>query len=126
MINILLLPAIAVAGTESPAPSLLDRFMQWANVSHTWELWLVAFGVVAQALFFGRWIVQLLASERRGQSHVPPTFWWLSLIGASLLLVYYALRGEPVGLLGQSVGWVVYLRNLHLLRRTHASKPTLE
>jgi len=99
------------------APSLAQRLMEWAKVSEPWELWLVAFGLAAQMLFFGRWIVQWIASERRGESHMPELFWWLSLVGASLLLIYFLLRGEPVGVLGQSVGWAVYTRNLCLLKK---------
>ena len=57
--------------------------------------------------------------ERRGKSHIPEFFWWLSLSGATLLLVYFTLRGEPVGMLGQSVGWLVYSRNLYLFRAKH-------
>ena len=109
-------PAPLLAAAPSTATTWA-RLLEWANVSEPWEMWLVAFGVLAQVLFFCRWIVQWLASEQRGESHVPMGFWWLSLAGASLLLVYFALRGEPVGLLGQSVGWMVYLRNIMLIRR---------
>lgn len=97
--------------------SAFDAVLRWAKVESAWELWLLAFGVLAQAVFFFRWIVQWLASERRGESHMPEAFWWLSLAGASMLFTYFVLRGEPVGMLGQSIGWVVYLRNLQLLRR---------
>jgi lipid-A-disaccharide synthase-like uncharacterized protein len=114
---------VALLAAAAPAPATLwARVLEWANVSAPWELWLVAFGVLAQSLFFCRWIVQWLASEQRGESHVPMAFWWLSLAGASLLLIYFALRGEPVGLLGQSVGWIVYLRNIMLIRRRRASQ----
>ena len=95
----------------------LQTIMEWANVSSAWELWLVVFGFAAQALFVCRWVVQWLATERRGESHVPEVFWWISLMGATLLFVYYLLRGEPVGLLGQCIGWTIYSRNLHLIYR---------
>jgi len=102
---------------QAETSSWLEWFKQWAKVTENWELWLVGFGILAQATFFGRWIVQWLASERRGHSHMPELFWWLSLVGASMLLVYFYLRGEPVGMLGQSVGWIIYGRNLQLLHR---------
>lgn len=112
---------IALAGPPlaliSPPASWWDHVLQWANVSEPWELWLIVFGVLAQVLFFCRWLVQLYASERRGESHMPVSFWWLSLTGATLLLIYFTLRGEPVGVLGQSVGWIVYSRNLYLIQR---------
>ena len=96
---------------------MIDAFMKWADADTPGQVGLVAFGVVAQMAFFGRWFVQWIATERRGESHIPEAFWWLSLSGASMLLVYFTLRREPVGMLGQSIGWVIYSRNLQLLRR---------
>ena len=93
---------------------------RWAGATTPFERWLLVFGFAAQALFMARWLIQWLASERRGESHVPLPFWWCSLAGASLLAVYYALRGEPVGLLGQCFGWTVYARNLVMIRRRAA------
>ena len=113
--SIAALEILAAAGGES----FTTRLMAWANVETTWELGVLGFGVVAQAIFFCRWIIQWIASERRGKSHIPEFFWWLSLSGATLLLVYFTLRGEPVGMLGQSVGWLVYSRNLYLIRAKH-------
>lgn len=108
-----------VAAEAHPA---LELLMRWAHVDQPWELGLVAFGVLAQGIFFGRWIAQWVASERRGESHVPESFWWLSIIGAALLLIYFVVRGEPVGVLGQTTGFLVYGRNLHLLRRSRAKE----
>ena len=114
---------VAVSDPQAPA-STLDALMQWAKVDNTWQLILVVFGIVAQAMFFGRWLVQWIATERRGESHVPITFWWMSLAGASMLFIYFTLRGEPVGMLGQCVGWTVYTRNLYLIhKKRHALPP---
>ena len=99
--------------------SVMERLMAWAKVTEAWELWLLGFGVIAQVTFFCRWIVQWIASERRRASHVPELFWWLSLAGATMLLVYFTMRGEPVGILGQLVGWLVYSRNLYFVRVKH-------
>lgn len=77
--------------------------------------WL-ALGFVGQALFSGRFIVQWIASERKKASVVPLAFWWLSLGGGSALLVYAIHRGDPVFIIGQAAGLVVYGRNLSLLR----------
>ncbi|MCH8315104.1 MAG: lipid-A-disaccharide synthase N-terminal domain-containing protein [Planctomycetes bacterium] len=93
--------------------------MRWVKVENPWELGVVLFGLTAQATFLGRWIVQWWASEKRGESHVPELFWWLSLAGATMLMIYYVLRGEPVGIIGQSVGWIVYSRNLYLIKAKH-------
>jgi lipid-A-disaccharide synthase-like uncharacterized protein len=48
---------------------------------------------------------------------VPPAFWWLSLLGGLLLLTYFLRRGDPVGVVGQAFGVVVYTRNLIFILR---------
>ncbi len=98
---------------------VMEWVMEWAKVEEPWELWLFGFGLIAQLTFFGRWIVQWIASERRRETHMPALFWWLSLAGATMLLVYFTLRGEPIGMLGQSVGWLIYGRNLYFVRVKH-------
>lgn len=77
----------------------------------------VAIGLAGQALFTSRFLVQWIASERQGRSVIPHAFWWLSLAGGLTLLAYALWRQDPVFILGQSVGLVVYSRNLMLLRR---------
>ena len=61
--------------------------------------------------------MQWLASEREKKSVVPPAFWWMSLIGASMLLLYFMWRRDMVGILGQSFGWFIYVRNLKMIYR---------
>jgi lipid-A-disaccharide synthase-like uncharacterized protein len=83
----------------------------------TWNYW-VALGFFAQALFFTRFLVQWIASERAGKSVVPTAFWYFS-IGGSLLLLSYALhKRDPVFILGQSIGSFIYVRNIILVRRS--------
>jgi lipid-A-disaccharide synthase-like uncharacterized protein len=82
-------------------------------------LWF-ALGMLGQAVFFSRFLVQWIASERAGRSYVPLAFWWLSLAGSMLLLAYAIHRKDPVFVLGQAFGWVVYARNLMLIRRAAA------
>ncbi len=85
--------------------------------------WLVV-GLLGQAGFSARFAVQWLASERRGESVIPASFWWLSLAGGTLLLAYALHRRDPVFVLGQAAGLVVYARNLVLRRRRpHAGRP---
>jgi lipid-A-disaccharide synthase-like uncharacterized protein len=81
-----------------------------------WDL-LALFGFLAQALFAARFLVQWIASERKRESHVPLAFWYLSLTGGILMTIYGVLRGDPVIVLGQAPGLVVYIRNLMLIRR---------
>jgi lipid-A-disaccharide synthase-like uncharacterized protein len=79
-------------------------------------LW-VGLGLLGQVLFTGRMIVQWLVSEKQKRSVVPPIFWWMSLIGSTMLMVYFLWRRDPIGLLGQSFGWFIYVRNLWMIYR---------
>lgn len=88
----------------------------------TTSLWL-GLGFVAQALFASRFIVQWISSERAGQSVVPLSFWYLSLGGALLLLIYAIYKRDPVFITGQSVGGLIYARNLVLIARKRSSSP---
>jgi len=80
------------------------------------KVWL-AIGFLGQALFAARFLVQWIASERRRESVVPVAFWYLSLGGAAILLAYAIWRRDPVFVLGQAFGFVVYTRNLALIGR---------
>ena len=74
-------------------------------------------GFLGQACFASRFLVQWLVSERAGRSVVPRAFWYLSIAGGSIVLCYAIWRRDPVFIVGQSAGLLVYLRNLILLRR---------
>lgn len=74
-------------------------------------------GLLGQVLFFSRFLVQWLASEKTGKSVVPVSFWYLSIGGGGLLLFYAIWRKDPVIILGQLVGLFVYIRNLMLIYR---------
>jgi lipid-A-disaccharide synthase-like uncharacterized protein len=79
--------------------------------------WWVALGFLAQAMFFMRFAVQWLASERVGRSVVPTSFWIFSIIGGVLLLVYALQRRDPVFIAGQGLGLLIYARNLQFVLR---------
>jgi lipid-A-disaccharide synthase-like uncharacterized protein len=80
------------------------------------KVWL-AVGFIAQGLFSARFIVQWIASERAGRSIVPLAFWLLSVAGGASLLAYAIWRRDPVFILGQACGLLVYFRNLYLIYR---------
>ncbi len=107
-------------------PSVPSWMQQLFDVDHPWEIWWLLVGLGAQTMFFGRWIVQWIASERQRESVIPTLFWWVSLAGATMLLIYYVGRREPVGVLGQMVGWTVYSRNLWLIRKKKKAAPALD
>lgn len=83
-------------------------------------LWL-AVGFLGQAFFFSRFLVQWLASEKAGRSIFPMAFWYLSLSGGFLLLIYAIYRKDPVFIIGQSTGTFIYLRNIYLRKRDGAA-----
>ena len=78
------------------------------------DLWMLL-GFGAQAMFTGRFLVQWIASERARRSVMPVAFWMFSLVGGALLLVYAIHRRDPVFILGQAAGLIVYSRNLSLI-----------
>lgn len=80
---------------------------------------LAVFGLMGQCVFMSRMIVQWIASERAKRSVMPVAFWWLSIIGAMMVLAYGVLRQDIVIILAQSFGFIVYGRNLWLI---HAEK----
>jgi lipid-A-disaccharide synthase-like uncharacterized protein len=90
------------------------------NVTSSVGLIWVAIGLSGQLLFTGRMLIQWFTSEKSQRSVVPVSFWWMSLIGATMLLVYFIWRRDIVGILGQATGWIIYVRNLILIRRSRA------
>jgi lipid-A-disaccharide synthase-like uncharacterized protein len=85
-------------------------------VTTTEIIWL-GIGFFGQGLFFMRWVVQWVASERSAVSRVPLPFWYMSLGGGLITLAYAIYRKDPVFIAGQSVGALVYIRNLMLIHR---------
>ncbi len=80
------------------------------------QLWL-GIGLLGQAFFSARFLVQWVASERARKSIVPRPFWFFSVGGGMTLLAYAIYRMDPVFILGQSAGLVVYARNLYFIYR---------
>lgn len=78
-------------------------------------IWL-GIGFLGQAMFFMRFFVQWIASERSKRSVIPDAFWYFSLGGGLILLSYAIYRRDPVFILGQFTGLFIYVRNLMLLR----------
>lgn len=79
-------------------------------------IWLII-GFLGQACFFSRFLVQWLASERQKKSIFPTAFWYLSIFGGSTLLCYALYRRDPVFIVGQSTGLLIYFRNLYFIRQ---------
>jgi lipid-A-disaccharide synthase-like uncharacterized protein len=78
------------------------------------DFWLV-FGIVAQLLFAGRFLVQWIASERVGKSVIPFAFWIFSMGGGLMTLTYGIVKREPVIIFGQGLAVIIYVRNIMLI-----------
>lgn len=102
---------------ESAAAPELHWLMRVLLVDSWYGVGLALFGLAGQAVFMSRMVVQWISSERAGRSVMPVAFWWLSIIGAAMVLAYGFLRQDIVILLAQSFGFIVYFRNLTLIYR---------
>lgn len=93
---------------------MLYRFF---NVEAPGELVWVGIGLLGEAIFAGRMLVQWIQSERRKESVVSPIFWWMSLVGSVMLIVYFIWRRDVVGVVGQFAIFI-YVRNLMLISKS--------
>lgn len=89
-----------------------DWFLRLLNMSDYSGMHWLLLGVLGQAAFFMRMAVQWIVTEKRRVSTVPTAFWWLSVCGGVMLMVYFVWRKDIVGVVGQSTGVLVYARNL--------------
>ena len=99
--------AFALADSERSLAALLDK------IKNPFAL----FGLAGQAVFFARFLVQWIASERAGRSLIPVGFWYLSIAGGLMVLFYGFYIWDPVVIVGQLTGVFVYARNLVLVFR---------
>ena len=86
-------------------------------------IWIII-GFIGQSLFFMRFFVQWIASERAGASIIPHAFWYFSLGGGLTLFAYALYRQDPVFIIGQSTGLFIYARNLYLIRHKETASAT--
>ena len=82
----------------------------------TIDIWLII-GFLAQGIFGTRFLIQWICSERKKESYIPLIFWYVSILGGMLLLFYAIHRRDPVFIVGQSMGLIVYTRNLILIHQ---------
>ena len=86
------------------------------TTEHVW----IGVGLLGQAMFSARMLLQWIASERRRRSVVPGAFWYFSIAGGIALLFYAIYRKDPVFILGQAAGLLVYARNIYFI---HTRRP---
>jgi len=95
-----------------------------ARLAENLNVW-AAIGFLGQAVFASRFIVQWVHSERVKRSEIPLVFWYLSVAGGLILLIYSIHLANLVFIIGQSTGLLVYVRNLHLISRERRAAPAM-
>ena len=90
----------------------MDTLASWLGAQTRTELAWILVGLGGQLLFMMRFMVQWIATEKARKSVIPVAFWWFSIGGAAILLSYAIWRADPVFILGQSLGFFIYTRNL--------------
>ena len=107
-------------------PALAAKIYLWWSSTATIEIIWLGIGLAAQLMFSMRFIVQWIASERARASIVPETFWYFSLFGGALLFSYAIYRLDPVFMLGQGMGIVIYSRNIYFIRSNRRSESSAQ
>ncbi len=102
-------------------PDMVTNMANWGPLHvRTWRAltdpWVI-FGFGAQGLFMVRFVIQWVVSERKKRSYVPVIFWYFSIAGGVTMLIYAIHRRDPVFMVGQSLGLLIYTRNLVLIYR---------
>ena len=111
------------AGARAVASVLVTilPFLPDSLVTNPEQLMIVV-GFAGQGLFAMRFIIQWLSSEKQAKSVIPLAFWYFSIGGGAVLLLYAIWRKDPVIICGQGLGLFIYLRNLYFIRRDRGSK----
>lgn len=109
-VAIFALPLVALGMMFSQAEYFIQHFLHNSQV----PLWLLIFGSAGQFIFTIRFIYQWYYSYRRHASYLPVGFWIISLIGSGIIVSYGVFRLDPVLIIGQSVGFITYTRNIML------------
>lgn len=107
-IVLLFTPVLAAIFLIHNVHDFVEHFLQADNI----PVWLLLYGSLGQLVFTLRFVYQLFYSARRGESLLPSGFWILSLVGCGMIISYGIIRADVVLVLGQSVGFIAYSRNL--------------
>lgn len=95
----------------------METLMGFFGAETRAELIWIFVGLGGQCMFMMRFLIQWIASEKEKRSVIPVAFWWFSIAGAAVLLAYAIYRKDPVFILGQSLGFFIYARNLWFIRK---------
>tara|TARA_B100001179_G_scaffold216476_1_gene187537 strand:+ start:70 stop:351 length:282 start_codon:yes stop_codon:yes gene_type:complete len=84
-------------------------------------IWLII-GFMGQMFFSARFFLQWIYSEIKKRSVIPLGFWYFSLLGGATLLAYAIYREDPVFIVGQGAGLIIYSRNLILIKKRNSEE----
>ncbi|MBY8975519.1 lipid-A-disaccharide synthase N-terminal domain-containing protein [Rhodobacteraceae bacterium NNCM2] len=98
----------------------MELVMKFLGADSRAELIWIMVGLGGQVLFMMRFLLQWMATEKARRSVIPISFWWFSIGGAAVLLSYAIYRQDPVFILGQSLGFFIYARNLWFIYQERA------
>ncbi len=107
-------PFLAISYMFSESRAFISQFFRNEDV----PLWLLIYGSLGQIIFTLRFIYQWVYSRKRHESILPLGFWLISLLGSAIIVSYAIVRHDPVLILGQSTGLVVYIRNIWILHKS--------
>ncbi len=119
---LVLTPVLVGALMLNDAGHFADNFLKNEQI----PLWLLILGSAGQVIFTLRFVYQWLYSYRSKESLLPAGFWIISLVGSLIIVIYGIIRLDPVLVLGQSVGFVAYSRNLVIGYHTSIKQPDYE
>ena len=106
-------PFLAISYMFSESRAFISQFFRNEDV----PLWLLIYGSLGQIIFTLRFIYQWVYSRKRHESILPLGFWLISLLGSAIIVSYAIVRHDPVLILGQSTGLIVYIRNIWILKK---------
>lgn len=89
--------------------------------------YLTILGLLGNFVFSTRFLMQWIASEKKGNSVIPVSFWYWSIAGSVIMCAYWIMERSPVGILSYLPNSFIYMRNLHLIKKhTHAATPSIQ
>lgn len=117
-LSIIVAPLVMLMLEVKDLTSFVQSFLNGQTITYGW----MAVGLIGQFLFSFRFVYQVVISHRKGQSILPPAFWYISLIAALMVQVYGIYRLDIVLIIGQVGGMVTYVRNIMLIKKGPANK----
>ena len=107
---VVIAPVLTVGYLLSDTHGNLTSLLTNEEIPVPLKIW----GILGQVIFTLRFFIQWIDSESNNESVLSQRFWLISLVGSLMIIIYAMFRVDPVLLIGQLFGFVIYLRNLML------------